>query len=1838
MQLLIKPSTRTNPFPGLRPFLLGEEDLFFGREGQSDQLLERLYSERFLAIVGASGSGKSSLVRAGLLPSLYSGLLVSANEAWRGVASSKWKIAIFRPGNDPTENLAEALNRPEVFGRSPDEKDASIYAALNKITLKRGHLGLVEVAQQARMVEKESLLVVVDQFEELFRFKQSAQSLEAEDKAAAFVKLLLSAVKQRDVPIFVVLTMRSDFIGDCAQFRDLPEALNDSQYLVPRLTRSQLKDAIQGPVAVANGEITPQLVNRLLNDAGEDPDQLPILQHALMRTWEYASTSQGPLDMAHYEAIGGAREALSRHADQIYRKLPDERSRQLAQNIFKAITDRGPDNREIRRPLKLKQICEVTGASPKEAITVINAFSGPQCSFLTPPAATPKKGDSVIDISHESLMRNWQQLKAWIDEEASSANIYRRLAQTAALQANQKAEYYRGPELSIALEWLEKQQPSQQWAQRYAPNFEQSKAFLKESEKAELKFKQAEKRKLQASVVFGLSFLILSVFLGWSVREQKRINRQVENAEIAATAEKLIVQSNQIRTTQPNLRPTAALLAVEAFNQLQSVKESTVEAKGNLQRSILQLPQAIYRSQDTNTHAFSPNNRYIATGGSNGKVSLIDTTSQKLVSTASHDYSVSKVIFSSDSQYLATLGSDHQAKLIDVKKREEIAEVEHSDPIFDISFSNNGQYLSTRSKDGIAKVIDTQTGDLITTIYHDAPTGSNYFSSDSNTLITTSGDGAVRMVNLKTKVVTNIAEYSDDQINVVFSSDSKYVALYPTKESKEIEIISTETGENIKTLSYEEEIEGLISKVIFSPSSAYLAVGTSEGALEIFDLTTKTVVSTAEYQGRITELAFDVEGNRLAVSMSGSEDSIDIIDLATKKTIHELETYNDATTLSFSADGKYLIAQSYYEIEIFDLEKDALVNDIYHSGGIGNVAISPDEQYVATYDNSGVVRIIKLSVGEISSLFQHSGIDGFSFSDSSEYLATRGSDKTAKVIEVETGKIISSIEHESAISEMSFSKNSRYFATNDLSGAFKSIEIDNQKSSQSQFRYKNSQIDRSFDEDKKRMALALDQTNVKVIDAASGEVLVTSTSDASIENISFSDSGRYLATRDTGYSVKIVDVETREEISDIDHDFRVKGLAISNDEKYIATGTGDGFLRIIDLSTGDLIEQLEIPDDDWTYQFTGDGQYILTRTPRGKIRGIRASTGEQIYAIDSSDDEEGESDQGSWNMKVSENGKFFVMSNAQSPNVKVYKTETGEMVRELEHGDYVKYVTFSENSEHLLSRSIDNVIRVSNTTNADETAPIKVQTKNSIQWTKFSEDSKALAYYTIDGEVGIISTETEQTVSLDHDSSVNFLSFSEDSKYMATGSADKTAKLVEVATGEVVKTIESNGSVASVVFSENSQYIAAVSNDRTAQVVDVSTGEVVGFVEHSSEIMGVAFSPDSRIFATYGKDRVAQLIQTDGEQPINSIAHEDDITGIAFSEDSQYVATGSANGVVKLLKADTGEEITVIAHENAINFLTFNHSSNTLITSSVDASLYVTEISDTDFEVQDVCDRLDENLSVSTWKKYMGTPLEDYTLTCENAPVDISLLTEAGSLVEREKEKEAQSLLKRIQKIAPKTDLYPHSLDVETEIDFVIDVWKVNRLIKDGTQAAQSKKIEKAAESFKAAQNVIPGVDLNTATFSVDTDPEEIAKSIAARSIIKEKTLDSSSNPSVSRIQGILVNYQRAKELDPDADISSSQWDRICWLGSLNRVYEEVMTACDRAISQEPDYIGWRDSRGIARALKGDRAGAIEDFQAYINWNGSPPRRKEQRQQWVSRLQNGENPFTEALLKELREE
>jgi formylglycine-generating enzyme required for sulfatase activity len=317
--------------------------------------------------------------------------------------------------------------------------------------------------------------------------------------------------------------MRSDFLGDCALFPGLAEAINAGQYLVPRMTRDERREAISMPVRVGGAEISEVLLTRLVNDVGDNPDQLSILQHALNRTWarwQNEGGGKGPLDLAHYEAIGTMARALDHHAERAYAELDSVRRQQLCEKIFKALTDKATDPRGVRRPRTLGTLCALADATAAEVTAVIEVFRKPSRSFLMPPVGEVLKTETVIDISHESLMRVWERLKRWGDEEARSARRYVRLTETAEMHAAGEASLLGDVELQVALDWRDRNQPNLAWAMQYRRAFEPVMHLLEESKAARDERRKAAARAVLVRarlnrVIIGTLTLLVVVLGGW---------------------------------------------------------------------------------------------------------------------------------------------------------------------------------------------------------------------------------------------------------------------------------------------------------------------------------------------------------------------------------------------------------------------------------------------------------------------------------------------------------------------------------------------------------------------------------------------------------------------------------------------------------------------------------------------------------------------------------------------------------------------------------------------------------------------------------------------------------------------------------------------------------------------------------------------------------------------------------------------------------------------------------------------------------------------------------------------------------------------------------------------------------------------------------------------------------------------------------------------------------------------------------------------------------------------------------------------------------------------------
>lgn len=471
---------RANPYVGLRPFFEDDSLYFYGREQQIAELLEILRQHRFLGVVGSSGSGKSSLVRAGLLPSLLGGFLVQDRDSWRTVQ--------IKPGDAPISNLCAGLLK------AVGEKATPQGAAALEHDIREGHTDAVVEFLAPRLESNANLFLLVDQFEEIFAFRgideedgqpnldlaRRKERARRKAEAADFVDLLLSVAQQRNLPIYVALTMRTDFLGDCDLFYGLPEALNRGRYLVPRMTREQLRDAVECPALLLGADIAPRLMDRVLNELGDRFDRLPVLQHALLRTWDawQRPGGVGPIDLPHFDSAGGLEGALNQDAEAALNGL----DLGVTARVFKRLTDTDLSQRRVRSPARISELMAAASADRSTIEAVVRRFEEDGRSFVHP-SVDGKPDDPRVDISHESLIRQWDRLRGWVDEERQSRDQYKELL-ARATKKEKRATLLQEPELQMVVDWRAQTTPSNGWAQRYSTtdgDFDSAVGYLDES-------------------------------------------------------------------------------------------------------------------------------------------------------------------------------------------------------------------------------------------------------------------------------------------------------------------------------------------------------------------------------------------------------------------------------------------------------------------------------------------------------------------------------------------------------------------------------------------------------------------------------------------------------------------------------------------------------------------------------------------------------------------------------------------------------------------------------------------------------------------------------------------------------------------------------------------------------------------------------------------------------------------------------------------------------------------------------------------------------------------------------------------------------------------------------------------------------------------------------------------------------------------------------------------------------------------------------------------------------------------------------------------------------------
>ncbi len=988
-----------NPFPGLRPFSADEDYLFFGRGEHADQLLRKLRQNRLVAVIGTSGSGKSSLVLAGLLPALHGGFMAGAG--------AEWRIAALRPGGDPLGNLAEALATPGVLGQASRE-DAELELGFIRATLKRSQRGLIQATREARLPPGTHLLVLVDQFEELFRFKKTRQDATS-DEAAAFVQLLLAATEPRqlkpgDPSIYVLLTMRSDFLGDCAQFTGLPEAINQGQYLIPRLNRRQREEAITGPIEVGGARLDPPLLQQLLNDVGDNPDQLPILQHALMRTFDYwlaHRRADEPLGLRHYQAIGGMALALEQHAEEAFAEL-DPGLQAVAEKVFRSLTEKGADGRGTRRPTRLKDLAAIAGASSAEVRQVLDTFRASGRSLVQPSGDAALSDHTIVDLSHESLMRVWTRLAEWVETEGRSAAVYSRLVRTAELHARGEAGLWRDPDLQVASEWRRRNQPNPAWAAQYGPGYDTALAFLEASQAAwdaELQAKAAaEWREMQRTrwlaLVISIAFVLAVLFSLWMTWQSQRLKGT--NAKVRS--QQLALQSDQQAAVNQEL---ALLLAIESGRAA-----PTMAAERVLRSRLVQSGQTRAlingHQREVQSLAWNRAGTRLLTASNDFTAGVWDAqTGERLLVLAGHDARLWHAAWNTDETQIATSGFDGTARLWDATSGAELRVLRgHQAVVRHLAWNHDSTRLATASFDRTARVWDPQSGQQLLSLPHGNAV--IYVAWSGDLLATSALDPAVHVWNARTGAhVAEFRQLSRPVRQLSFSQDGQHLLLPGDDGTTRI---WTPTSGEVRLLPGHSD---WVTGAAWSPREDRILTTSLDRTARVWSMTTGHVLFTLTgHRAEVVTGTFSPDGRSLlTASLDGTARWWEV------ERGSELAVLTGARSgllsASFSPDGTLIAGASRDgTVRVWDPrdgEESQTITDCCDI--VWHVAFSPDGQRIAAASQDGTVRIANSRSGELElELVGHRGsVLNVAWSHDGQAVASAGQDGSARIWDLRSG-------------------------------------------------------------------------------------------------------------------------------------------------------------------------------------------------------------------------------------------------------------------------------------------------------------------------------------------------------------------------------------------------------------------------------------------------------------------------------------------------------------------------------------------------------------------------------------------------------------------------------------------------------------------------------------------------------------------------------------------------------------------------------------------------------------------------------------------------------------------
>jgi len=937
-----------NPFPGLRPFAPEDSDLFFGREVESEEIIGKMLKNRYVAVLGASGNGKSSLINCGVLPKVRN---LKIEE------SSVWRIISFMPGNNPFGNLALALSEGiSNSGQKNIDRNKILSELLNNPD------DLASVVGEYMIKSDENILLVIDQFEEFFRYGSLGKAEVIHTLSTKFVDFLVNTISKPVLNVFIIISMRSEFIGECAHYKGLTRLINNSNYLVPNMGTENLREVIEGPVNFSGAKIDPKLVEELLNEVGDRVDQLPVLQHAMMRTWSYwqkLNEPDKPINKTDYQSVGTMRDAISFHAEEAYEDL-SQRGKEICEIMFKAITRKGLDNKGLRHPSDIETIKTIAMCTSEELFDVVEKFRSPTRSFILPRHDVTLNESSVIDLFNDSLIRLWDRLRDWVNNEALSMQIYLKLSEASALYQQGKTSLCGPPDLNHAINWREKNKPTLSWAIQYNPAFERAMVYLRTSEKAYFEEEQnkirLQKRKAKMTRMIAITFGTLTLIaLGFIIFAFVR----------KITAEKQMILAEKLRTVADSTAALASKEAQEAKEQKMVADIQKSFAERNAQEALHQKNVAIEQSDsakkamlraDQNAKvAIEQRNvtqrlRMLSIGKSMSLKSL-QMMGQKDLQTllayqaylfnkknngpendadiyaglynvalqygsinyrsfTGHNGDIKSLAFVPGKNEFFTSGNDGKVLKWSLNRKDQTLQVIYSgsDIIEVLAVSPDASWLACGSTNATIRMIPLKGNNISYEMTgHKGGIKSLIFSYDGKYLYSAALDGKVLKWDIAARTSTNITTGSMEITSIDISSTGNYLAgistdgnvvvWNPEHNSDNFRIETT--GKNIKVIK-------------FNPENNLLALGDINGNIELWDINLRKKISEVKaHSAQINAIQFNTTLKQMATA--GNDKKLKIFNIKDPTDLTEPPvTLNDnegfILVMQFSPDGQMIIS------------------------------------------------------------------------------------------------------------------------------------------------------------------------------------------------------------------------------------------------------------------------------------------------------------------------------------------------------------------------------------------------------------------------------------------------------------------------------------------------------------------------------------------------------------------------------------------------------------------------------------------------------------------------------------------------------------------------------------------------------------------------------------------------------------------------------------------------------------------------------------------------------------------------------------------------------------------